>query len=165
MNLPQFFKDMVANFNTTDRCGFCWSFKKVKGESGMNTLRLTDSDKCCVQVILTYERKNYSERYNFVTTATTENYCDNQFTLYVVKPSDLGRNYSHEIPGHDETESVSASIIQPLFACLTCENVLDLCELGYEFGISQWSTEEVLFLGDQNFSGIKINGMFRVKLE
>lgn len=164
MNLITFFKTVSDYFNATERCGFCWSFKKVKGESGLNSLRLTDVDKCCVQIILTYERKNYSERYNFTTTGTTESYCDNQFTVYFVKTADIGTNYGDETPGHDDTESISNAIIQPLFGCLTCDNVMDLCELGYEFGIAQWSAEEVLFLGDQNFSGIKINGIFRVKI-
>lgn len=165
MNLPMLFSIVANTFQQEERCGFCWTFKKVKGEAGLNTLRLTDSEKCCVHIVLTYERKSNSERYDFTTTAVREQYVDNQFTLYVVKTSDLGRNYGDEIPGHDETESVSASIIQPLFNCLTGENVLDLCELGdFAFGISQWSAEEVLFLGDQNFSGIKINGVFREKI-
>ena len=162
MNLINFFKDVAEQYNTEQRCGFCWTFKKVKGEAGLNTLRLTDSEKCCVHIVLTYERKSNSERYNFETGARTEMYLDNQFTIYVVKTSDLGRNYGDEIKGHNETESVSASIIQPLFNCLTGENVIDLCYVGdITLGIVQWSAEEVLFLGDQNFSGIKINGVFR----
>lgn len=165
MNLPILFSIVADTFQQEKRCGFCWTFKKVKGEAGMNTLRLTDSEKCCVHIVLTYERKSNSERYNFETGVRTEMYLDNQFTIYVVKTSDLGRNYGDEIPGHDETESVSSEIIQPLFECMTGENILNVCIFMKAFGISQWSAEEVLFLGDQNFSGIKINGVFREKID
>lgn len=165
MNVAQFFKEIVEKYNEQQKCGFCWNFKHVKGESGMNTIRLTEDNKCCVQLILTYQQKSHSERFNFTTTGTTETYCDNIFTIYAVRTANLGTNFGNEIPNHDYTESISSEIIEPLFDCLTCDNIIDLCDFNVVSGITQWRAEEVLFLGDHNFSGIKINGAFRTKMD
>ncbi|WP_159430248.1 hypothetical protein [Cruoricaptor ignavus] len=91
-----------------------------------------------------------------------DRFCDDQFILYAVKTSNLGTNYGNEIPGHEYCESISDSIVEPLFECLTCDNVIDWCLLGIgDIEIKQWNAEAVLFLGDQNFSGLKIYGTFR----
>ena len=161
MNIPDIFKQLATLFNDEERCGFCWNYKDVEGEDGMNAISLTEDEACCVNIILTWEQKSYSEVYNRISGLVTQPYCDNQFIIYVVKTSNLGTNFGNEQPNHSEAESINATIIQPLFECFTCENVIDLCELDFQAGINQWRAERVLFKGDQNFSGIKIIGSFR----
>lgn len=164
MNITQFFKDLTKLYNSQNKCGFCWSLNVVEGEDGMNSIKLTDEDKCCIQVIIVWEQKNYSEQYNHNTTAVTNQFCDNQFIVYFVKGADIGTNFGNETPGHNFNESIISEIINPLFECLTCANIIDICSFGYDFGIQQWTAARVLFKGDQNFSGLRITGNFREKI-
>ena len=44
MNIDKFFRDVVQQFNDTNKCGRCWAFFSPLSESGMNATKLEDDE-------------------------------------------------------------------------------------------------------------------------
>lgn len=167
MRLPAVFKRLATILDDGRKCGFCWTFRNAFGDDGMNTIRIREEEKCCVHLVLTWQKKVYNERRlpDNLGGGFVDEYCDHYFTLYAVQTTNLGTNYGDEIPYHEDFESISESIVEPLFECLTCDNVFYWCELeGDNLEIKRWDAEVILHKGDQNFSGLRINGVFRQKI-
>lgn len=160
MNVINFFQEVANIWNSENKCGFCWSFGAPLSESSMNETRLTDSDKCCVQMFITEYETDSSYQLSPLNIPSVK-YCDHIFSLYIVQPSNLGINTFNEIKGHDISESIWKTILEPIQNCIGCGNEFDLCELGYDFNILRWKMSVVKFKEDQNYTGWRIMGIFR----
>lgn len=161
MNIVEFFKKVETSFNEDNKCGECWSFKAPLSESGLNAVNLKPDETCCVKMIMTYYKYSAGYVKSNITPLQKTGYCDYIFTLYVVKETELGVNVYNEEPDHPIDESLYEEILKPLENCLGCGHEFDLCELGYDFDIFKWEMEPALLLGDYNWVGWKISGIFR----
>ena len=164
MNVIKFFKEVAERYNDEDKCGFCWSFKAPLSESGLNKTELTEEEQCCLQLFITDYETDPGETIDERTGLSKKKYCDHIFTLYVVKPSDIGLNVYNEIPGHPISESLWETILEPIQNCIGCGNEFDLCEMGYDFDILRWKMKAVQFKEDYNYTGWRILGVFRQKI-
>ena len=161
MNIIDFFRDVVEDFNSTQKCGECWSFKAPLSESGMNSTKLSDDELCCVKLFLTSYKYESGFQKNNLTGLQKKGWCDYVFTIYAVKETNLGINVDQEQPGFEIDESLYETILRPIENCLGCSNEFDLCELGYDFDIFKWSMTPTLLKGDMNYVGWKIDAIFR----
>ena len=161
MNIDKFFRDVVQQFNDTNKCGRCWAFFSPLSESGMNATKLEDDEVCCTKIFMTYYKYSSGYARNQNTGLQKTGFCDYIFTLYVVEETELGQNVDKEQPGHDIMESLKNKILIPLEECLGCGNEFDLCELDYDFDIFKWDMEAVILKGDNNYTGWKVNAIFR----
>ncbi|RMZ58973.1 hypothetical protein D1632_15520 [Chryseobacterium nematophagum] len=161
MNIVSFFKQVVERYNDESKCGFCWAFKAPLSESGLSRAQLREEDECCLQLFITDYETDTGYRMNEKTGLSHRKYCDHSFTLYVVKPSDIGLNVYNEIPGHPINESLWETILAPIQNCIGCGNEFDLCEMGYSFDILRWKMKTVQFKEDHNYTGWRILGVFR----
>ncbi len=159
MDIIKFFKDLATKWNEQKKCGFCWSFEAPLSESGMNATEI--SEDCCIQLFVTEYETDTGYSYNEKTNIPNGKHCDHIFSLYVVKPSNLGINTFSEIKGHPISESLWETILKPLKNCIGCGNEIDLCDMGFNFNILRWKMSVVKFKEDCNYVGWKIIGVFR----
>ena len=162
MNVDKFFRDLTQHFNDINKCARCWAFFAPLSESGMNSTKPTAEEACCTKIFMTAYQ--YSSGYvrNPQTGLTLPGFCDYIMTLYFVEAVDsLGQNVEREQPGYEIMESLKKQILDPLEECFGCGNEFDLCELGYDFDIFQWRMEPVILKGDYNYTGWKVNAIFR----
>ena len=165
MNIVQFFKNVSDVWNEENKCGFCWNFSAPLSESSMNEYTPTNDKKCCVNLFITnYTTSNgykLAQAPGINIGATSLDWCDHIFTLYVVKNAEIGLNTYNEQPNHDVEESLWSTILDPLQNCLGCGNEIDLCDFGNDFEIIKWNMEAVKYKDDSNYTGWKIMGIFR----
>lgn len=161
MDVIKFFEDVETKFNAEQKCGECWVFKAPMSESGMNATKLAKDEICCIKMFMT--AYSYSSGYvrNNATGLQRTGYCDYIFTLHVVKEHELGINVYEEQPGHDIDESIWRTVLRPIEQCLGCGHEFDLCALGYDFDIIKWNMVPVIFAGDNNYVGWRIDAIFR----
>ena len=161
MNIITFFEDLTKKWNEENHCGNCWTFAAPLGEAEMNSSKKTDEEKCCVHFFVTNYKTSSSYTKNNQTGQKNREWCDHIFTMYAVKHSDISLNIYNEQPFHPIDESLWKTHLEPLQNCLGCGNEIDLCELGYDFEIFKWDMEIVKKYEDSNYTGWKINGIFR----
>lgn len=161
MNAIKFFEDLTVRWQDESKCGECWTFGAPLGEGEMNAFQSTPGKECCVHLFVTNYKTSSSYTKDSGTGLKNREWTDHIFTLFVVKQSDISLNIYNEQPFHPIIESLWKSIIEPLQDCLGNGNELDLCELGYDFEIFKWDMEVVKKYEDSNYTGWKINGIFR----
>lgn len=161
MNVINFFQELSNRWNEINKCDYCWTFGAPLGEAGMNSSVSKDDEKCCVHLFVTYYKTSSGYSKNQKTGQSNREWCDHIFTLYAVKHSDISLNIYNEQPFHPIEESLWKTHLEPLQNCLGCGKELELCELGYNFEIFKWDMEIVKKYEDSNFTGWKINGIFR----
>jgi len=126
MDIVKFWKDQVDLWNESDKCGLCFEFSAPLVQSQSNTNQT--EDPCCVQVWIT----DIGFRENIVRATSgliTSHTCIDTFTLWVAKQSPLGVNNYNEIKGRPIEESKWEEIFLPIKECLSCDNILDTCEI------------------------------------
>lgn len=161
MNPIDFFQKQTEIWNGKQYCDSCWFFGAPLSESALNVQQLRDGSECCYQVMITDYSTSTRSDYNS-SQFVTRKICDHRFTMYVVKQSRPDINNYNEIDNHCTKESKWKTIIEPLFNCLSCESVIDYCEiLGYPVQIPEWNVVKVINHLDNNFDGVRITGVFR----
>lgn len=162
MDIVKLWQDIANNYNTNLKCGFCWNFGAPLTESAINAQQNTNTNKCCVNLFLTdigFE-SGFEEDFN---KASVNKYCDYYFNIWVLLPTNLGVNNYNEIPNHEISQSNWATIYKPLFDCLGCDFDGQFClNLGYPVSIKKWRMSQVVKYQDANYSGYKIQAIFRV---
>lgn len=160
-NPIEFFKKQVEIWNGNQHCGNCWEFGSPLSESGFEEQQLREESKCCYQFIITDYRTTTRSEFNS-SNYPTRKICEHRFTFYVVKASSIDINTYNEIDNHPISESKYETIIKPLYDCLSCDAVLDYCQiLGYPVQGIQWDVAPVINKTSNNYDGIKVTGMFR----
>lgn len=163
MNIIKFWKEVSAKFNQDNKCGFCWAFGGALEESAIETYQIRKGEECCVHFFLTDLRWETINEYDEVSGRAVRIFCDYNFTLWALVPSQLGINNYNEIPSHSVDESAWETIVEPLRECLTCDDMIYICEvLGYPVRVERWASEMVLKKFSNNFDGLRIEGQFRV---
>lgn len=166
MNVINFFEDLAVLWNSTQKCGTCWTFGAPLTEPGLNATIPRPTEECCTHLMVT----NYAigSQYRFSGSTNLQNYeaCDHTFTLYAVQQrTDIGQQVFREIPGHPIDSGLWKQVHEPLLGCLGCGRELELCTLGYDFDITSWRMETVIFKEDQNWTGWKITATFRERIQ
>lgn len=158
-----YFEKLAEQYNSENKCGFCWSFGAPLSESAMNKQLAEEGKQCCINLFVTDYQISSFYKVNDITGLTNYEACDHRFTLYAVQQrEDIGQNTFNEIPGHNIDTSLWRELLQPLQDCLGCEKELYECMLGYDFQVLAWDMVLVKFKEDRNLTGWKISGRFRV---
>ena len=164
MDIVNFFKQQVERFNLDDKCGLCWAFEAPMTESALNLVQLEEDTKCCVHLFMTSLQFSKKNRYSAQTTFVNGESCEYTFTLYVLQASRMDLNNYTEIKGHPVSESKWETIYKPIFDCLSCENVLETCEiLGYKVDVTKWDAFLVSNFRDLNYDGWRFNITLKVE--
>lgn len=163
MDIVNFWDLQTAKWSEDDKCGLCWAYGAPLTESALNLEQLEEDTKCCVHLYLT--SLQFSKKVTFATTGfVNSESCEYSFTIYALKPSRIDLNNYTEIKGYSKETSKWVTVYEPIIDCLSCENVLDFCEiLGYNVDIIKWDAFLVSNFRDTNYDGWKINATFRVK--
>jgi hypothetical protein len=164
MDVVNFFQKITDKYNAESKCGFCFQFHAPLTDSSLNQSLNTDLNKCCVQIHLTdlAWEENSKEKSSGGSYADS---CEYYFNLWVLIPTELGVNNYNEIPDHLITDSNWEKIYKPLQECFGCGNVLPFCQLNFQnVIIKKWRASQVIKFGDQNLSGWKIQGQFKINL-
>lgn len=163
MDIVDFWDRQTAEWASESKCGLCWNFGAPLTESAMNLEQLEEETKCCINLFLT--SLSFSKKIELANTGFTRSEtCDYSFTIYAVTASRIDQNNYTEIKGYSKETSKWNTIYEPIIDCLSCNNVLDFCEiLGYNVDIIKWDAVLVSNYQDTNYDGWKINATFRVK--
>lgn len=163
MDIIGFWQKQIDRWNNEGHCGMCWNFGAPLQESQSNIQQLKEDSKCCVQVFVTNLRWDKQTTYNAQTGFAIKEYCDWSFELYMLMPSELGRNNYNEISGYPLDQSKWMRIFKPLISCSACEPIIEFCGiLGYTVQIPKWSGSTIHNYLSGIYDGIKINATFRV---
>lgn len=165
MNIVNFWKEQVEQWNTDEKCGLCWEFSAPLIESAVNIVQSTESTKCCVKVMFLQDKSpafstqnNFSNQTGLLNGST----CNRNFQLLVLINSNLGVNNYNEIQGHSVEQSNWEAIMNPLQECLSCDANLAFCELlGMNYRITNWSGQQVINYLDGVYCGYRINVTFQ----
>lgn len=164
MTAIEFFEKQTEIWDIERFCNNCWDFSAPMSESAANIQQLRKNKECCYQLMVTDYRHSRREEYSTIGLVSRV-VCEERMTIYVVKAGSIGINNYNEIDGHFTSESKWESVLKPLFECFSCEDILAKCEiLGYQFRIPVWDVEKVIDWNDNNYTGIKINAVFRTIL-
>lgn len=151
---------MVSDWNTEEKCGFCWEFTAPMRESDLNEYQMK-GDACCVLVAITDYRFQCNAPWNRVTGRPTLGSQLHTFNMHILTHDDVGKNVYNEIDGHPLSESKWATILNPLQACAACD-LLQFCEyLGFDLEVSNWVMIPRIDWQDSNYSGWTINVQLR----
>lgn len=168
MDVVEFFKQVAADWQVAQKCGFCWSFGAPLEESAVNKQQAPDGEEpdedlsCCVNVLLADIVIAPQRTFDPVTTFQTSRADNHSFTLYVLRQDEIGKNNYNEIAGHPIEESKWAETLRPLQKCLTAENLLPFCEkLGHSIQITAWQMTAKTNYLDQNYTGWQIRATFK----
>lgn len=157
MDIVKFWNDVITNYNTTNKCGFCWSFGAPLSKSGIN---MSDTDACCVNVFLTdYGFETIHEQLVY---GSEKKSCEHYFNLWFLVPTNLGINNYNEIDNHLISESHWEKIYKPLQECIGCSIDIDFCaNLGYPLNIKKWKATQVVDSKfDANYKGFMVQVHF-----
>ena len=160
MDLVDFFKQVVADWNAEAKCGFCWEFGAPLQESGAN--KQQQQTKCCVNVLVSDLTVNQQRAFDPVTTFQTSRADSHSFTLLVLKQDEIGKNNYNEVQGHPIEESKWVETLRPLQECLSAENLLPFCEkLGYSVQVTAWQMSTKTNYLAANYTGWQIRATFK----
>lgn len=162
MDIVKLWQDIADKYNQDNKCGFCWTFGAPLTNSGVDQTQATENNKCCAKLFLTdigFE-SGFEEDFNKV---SVNKFCDYYFNLWVVLPSSLGVNNHNEIPNHEISDSNWEKIYKPLFNCFGCDFDANFCaDFGVNVLIKKWRLFQVVKYGDANYSGFKVQAIFRI---
>jgi hypothetical protein len=163
MDIIDFWQKQVDKWNEENHCGLCWEFGAPLQQSQSNIQQLREDTKCCVQVFITDLSWEKHRSYNPTTGLVVSEYCDWTFNLFMLIPSELGKNNYNEISGYPIEESKWLTIFKPLIDCTACDPIIDFCEiLGYNVQIPKWGGKTVHNYLAMVYDGIRITTTFRV---
>lgn len=160
MDIVKFWKDQVQLWNEQNKCGLCWEFSAPLVNSQINIVQ--EETPCCVQVFITDITFKENVVRNSVTGLTTSKTCVDTFTLWALIESPLGVNNYNEIKGHPIEESKWNEIFLPIKECLSCDNILDTCEILGQTNVNVDLTNATMVHNylDKAYNGWKIQYTF-----
>jgi hypothetical protein len=165
LDLMLFLNNLIERWNEEEKCGFCWKFTAPMRESDFNEYQLNDYGKCCLVVAVTDYTFDTSRRYNNQTKLIEDKFIYHDFKLNVVTTDDLGLNVYNEIKNHDLSESKWATILKPIYDCISEDEVLTFClDLGYIVQIERWSAVTRIDWMDNNYTGWTFNVRLKEQL-
>jgi len=159
IDIVNFYKDKVQQWNDENKCGFCYSFGAPLFNSELNIQQIED---CCLNVFLVnYNIKPIYKNDNVFFGYQNIDYFLHNFDLYLILPSELGINNYNEISGHPIEESKWKTIFFPLINCFSveifkCENINNFAG----FIIDDISLVHNYL--DNVYNGIKIKGKIKI---
>lgn len=161
MTAIEIFEKQVEIWNQNQFCNNCWVFSAPLSEEAMNAYQLRSEEECCYHLFVvdySSSTRNIYNSSNYLTQKT----CEERFTIYIAKSDRIDINNYNEIEEHPIDQSKWETIIKPLIECFTCDMMIDDCDiLGYPVMIPEWNVSKVINLHDNNYTGIKITGLFR----
>ena len=158
MNIVEILEKQVALMNDNNYCGNCWELHAPLEESGIDKVVLSNDNECCYHIFVVNWTKTNQKIYDskgapFV----SREYCAQNFTLYVLKASNMGLNVYNEALGHSLDDSKYKKIIEPLMACFSCDSFIEFCEItGQPAEITNWTSSPVIDYLDNVYDGIRI---------
>lgn len=164
MDIVNFWKQQTDKWAQDEKCGMCWAFHAPLTESALNLAQLTEEHKGCINLFLTNLSFLEVNQYSPGTGLVNGKSCEYQFTLYALQASRLGQNNYNEMKGYSVNESKWATVFKPVIDCLSCDVILDFCEIqGYNADVTKWAATMVTNYQDNNYDGWRINATFRIK--
>lgn len=161
LNLVSFFREAAKRWTIESRCGECYEFGAPLSVQAMNNVIPADGKECCVHMFLTRYSNNTTETRNGTTQLVNGRTCFHNFELRVVKTmNSVGTMIDNEIPNYEEGSGLYDLILSDLLACFGCGMEFDLCEMGYDFNITKWTLEPIVYEQDMNWTGWKIDATF-----
>jgi len=161
IDIVNFYKDKVQQWNDENKCGFCYSFGAPLFNSELNIQQI---ENCCLNVFLTNIRTRsvYQQNSDNFFGRRILNSCIIAFDLYLILPSELGINNYNEISGHPIEESKWETIFKPLLDCFGCG--VNQCETIDGFmGYQKWEANLVHNYLDNVYNGIKVSAEIEIK--
>lgn len=139
LDIVKFIHDMVEQWNDEEKCDLCWAFTAPMRDSDLNEYQFRDeSGACCVLVAVTDYRFATNRRYAS-SSLVREKFTSHDFRLNFLVRDEIGKNVYNEIKNHELRESKWATILKPIYDCISVDEVLDFCEtLGYNVDINSW---------------------------
>lgn len=166
LDLILFLDELVADWNEESKCDLCWTFTAPMRESDLNEYQFkTYESPCCVLVSVTDYSFSTTRNYDRATTLMLDKYILHSFKLSFLVTDDLGKNVYNEIKNHDLSESKWATILKPIYDCVSEDDILDFClKLGYNVIIESWSGVTRIDYLDNNYTGWTFNVRLRENL-
>lgn len=151
-------KDVIQNWNQTQKCGFCWEFHAPLWVNTINNVQIKNTS--AVQVMLVWNQDLlYDGNINYHPTMGTPEIVNNteNFTLYFLLPSNLDLNNYDEAEGHPLEEGRIWELAK-LMDCLKESNILDYCNgLSVEYLLTRWQVYGIpQNFYDNNYIGFRV---------
>lgn len=157
MNVPDFWEQQTALWNSENKCGFCWVFGGATDRAGINRYKIRKGEECCVHVFITDETFIEVNTFANNTPFISRTDCQNSFAIWFLVPGRIDVNDHKEIPNHPESESLEETILTPLKDCISCQMFLDMCEIqGYLFQVTRWQGNKQYRIFDNNYTGWQV---------
>lgn len=164
MDIVGFWAKQVEKWNNEKRCGFCWQYGAPLVHSEMSNQQFEAKEDCCVRVFVVDPSGSEGRTRNYRTGFITDEWCDENFTLYALMPVPMGVNNYNETLGYPIEESKWNSVYLPLKDCLGCDNLLDFCEIeGYEIEIVSKRWALVHNYLSEYYNGWRFTFQFRIR--
>lgn len=154
MDLILYLNDLITDWNTERKCGFCWTFTAPLTEAMLNEYQHREGSECCVLVAVTNYNIETRRTYNRVTSFEEFKTLVHDFDLSFLVTDNIGRNVYDEIKHHDISESKWAKILRPIDVCVGSKDIFAFCErLGYNVSVDLWRGSIKLNYLDNNYTG------------
>jgi hypothetical protein len=162
MTVIEFFRQLATRWTNDGQCGECWTFSAPLSVETMNNYVVREATECCVHMFVTRYNIRTAETRSPNTGLVNSQTCVHDFDIYFVKQSDLGTMIDNEQIGYGENDGVLGSILDPLAECIGCGREFELCAMGWDFDITQWTMYPVIKNQDHNWTGWRVAGTFSV---
>lgn len=164
MIVPTFFKQVAEQWTADQQCGECWVSSAPLSVQAMNNYVVREGEECCVHIFVTRYNIRTIETRHPVTKLVNSTKCVHDFDLYFVKQTDFGTHVDNEQIGYGDDESLIGEILDPLSECIGCGREFDLCAMGWDFDITQWSMTPTIREQDFNWTGWRVAGTFEINV-
>ena len=165
LDIMNFFSNLITTWNDEVKCGFCWVFTAPLRDSDLNEYQIREDNKCCLITSITDYMFETVRRYDNQNKFIADKYINHDFKFNVVTTDSLGRNVYDEVKDHPLAESKWATILKPIYDCISEDEVLTFCiDLGYIVQIERWQGITRLDWLDSNYTGWTFNVRLKEQL-
>jgi len=165
MDIIEFWDQLIAKWNTEQKCNLCFAFEAPLFESASNIVQAKENKECCVMSLLTNvgerEVPSFSSQSGWEISVNK----DYTFDIHFVTQGDLSTNNYTEIKGYTKETSRWNTIYNPIRGCLDrLEIQRELCLFtGLKVDVATWdlTLAREAYL-DNNYFGWKLKVNFRI---